>query len=266
VFDVASTAVAQAAVANTSYTDTNLTSSYKGLELNFNARLPKGARLFGGMTTERTIANNCDLARYNPTNLNYCDTANLSLYNQSAATAAYKLPWKTQFKLSGTYPLPWAGIVLSGSFQALPGYTEANTTYSITKSSVYVTCPGTSAAAGCVPGQKIDGSMISSSISVPLDPAGVTLTPRANQLDLGLAKRLKFGRLRIDPKIDVFNVLNTSAFFTVKSTAFSPIVGPGGVLAAASPSVAAGTSYTSFRQPASVFDGRLLRISANLAW
>ena len=263
VFDVASTAVASAVVTNTTYTDTDQTSSYKGLDVGFNARLPKGARLFGGFTTERTVANSCDLSVYNPNNINYCDTSNLTLYNQPGQAS---LPWKTQIKLSGSYPLPWGGVVISGSFQGLPGYTEGNTTYSVSKSTVYTTCPGNSAAAGCVVGQKIDGTMISSSISVPLDAAGTTLTPRVNQLALGIAKRLKFGRLRIDPKIDLFNVLNSDAFFSVKSTAFSPIVGPAGVSGPAVGALAAGTSFTSFRQPSSEVDGRLLRIGANVTW
>jgi hypothetical protein len=51
-----------------------------------------------------------------------------------------------------TYPLPWLGLILSGSYQGLPGYTIAATTYGsglgVLASSKCVVCPGTSAAAG----------------------------------------------------------------------------------------------------------------------
>jgi hypothetical protein len=155
-------------------------------------------------------------------------------------------------------------LILSGSYQGLPGYTEGNTTYSITAASKFITCPGN--PSGCVVGATINPGQVMGAISTPLDPANVTLTPRTNEVDMGLAKQVKIGRLRIDPKIDVFNLLNTSDYFSVKSTAFSPIVGPGGTSAAALPALATGTAYTSFRAPASILQGRLLRIGANVSW
>ncbi len=42
--------------------------------------------------------------------MNYCDQTNSGI------------PWRTQFKLAGTFPLPWWGITTAASFQALPGY------------------------------------------------------------------------------------------------------------------------------------------------
>ena len=232
-YDSASAAVSALPTNNLIFTDPNESSVYNGVDLGFNARLPKGARLFGGTTTERTLTNTCDLAVYNPNNLLYC--------NQAELGGAYSIPWKTQFKLSGTYPLPFWGLIASGTYQALPGYTEGQTTYAITKASKVVTCPGNSAASGCVVGATIDPTQVTGSINALLDPSNVTLTPRTNELDVSLAKRLKFGRLRIDPKIDLFNALNTSDYFTVRSTAFSPIVGPAGVNGPAIPANALGT-------------------------
>ena len=72
------TAAALAATAsNFTFTNPNLTSSYNGFDLGFNARLPRGGRIFGGTTTERTVANNCDTGIDNPNNLLYCDSGNL---------------------------------------------------------------------------------------------------------------------------------------------------------------------------------------------
>src|SRR4051794_11064625 len=102
VYDTVSTAVAQA-VKNVDTNDPNITQAYNAYEFNFNARLPRGARIFGGSATDRTIANTCTGAASNPNFLvtiggvNYCDQTNSGI------------PWRTQFKVGGVYPLPWYG-------------------------------------------------------------------------------------------------------------------------------------------------------------
>ena len=91
----------QQAVQNVDTNDSNVKQSYNAFEFNFQARLPHGARLFGGSATDRTIANTCAAAASNPNFLltiggvNYCDQTNSGI------------PWRTQFKLAGTFPLPW---------------------------------------------------------------------------------------------------------------------------------------------------------------
>jgi len=260
VYDLASNAVATLAPNNLVFTDTNESSVYNGFDFGFNMRLPHGARVFGGTTTERTITNTCDLGIYNPNNLLYCDGSQDGI------------PWRTQLKLSGTYPIGW-GLIVSGVYQALPGYLETvvgvpggNTLYTVTGGTVYTVCPNGAAAAGCVLGAKVDQGQVSPSISVPLDAPNTWLTPRTNQVDIGVAKRLTFGRLKVDPKVDLFNALNSSAYFTVRSTTFSPVVGPDGALAPGLPAPAPGSSYTNYRAPGSVLQGRILRVGANVTW
>jgi hypothetical protein len=94
--------------------DPNLSRKYDGFEINFNAKLPKGARVFGGTSTERTLSNSCSAAANNPNLLAFCDQSQ------------FTVPFTTSFKLAGTYPLPFYGITLSGSMQALAGALEGN--------------------------------------------------------------------------------------------------------------------------------------------
>jgi hypothetical protein len=246
---------------NFTLTDSALRSTYTGVDVGFNARLPRGARLFGGTTTERTLVNNCDTAISNPNNLLYCNTASLA--------NGYAIPWRTQIKLAGTYPLPWFGIVADGAYQGLPGYIIPQTTYTITKSTTYTTCPGTSVAAGCVVGATIDPNLVSSSVSVPLDPAGVTLTPRTNQVDFGLEKRLKFGRVRFAPRVDLFNAFNSDAYYSVVSTSFVPVLDTSAADPAHAPAVGApakGTNFTAYHQPGRFLQGRILKLGFNMSW
>jgi hypothetical protein len=85
-------------------------------------------------------------------------------------------------------------------------------------------------------------------------------TPRITQLDLAVSKRITVGRIRFEPKVDVFNALNSSDYFTVRTTTFSPssvpgvsALGPGGV-------------PTAYLAPSSILQGRLVRVGANVSW
>jgi hypothetical protein len=80
--------------------------------------------------------------------------------------------------------------------------------------------PGDSASHGCVVGALVAPGLIASPMTVPLLPPGTEETPRVNQLGLSVAKRIKIGSL--DPKIDMFNALNSSDYFTVRTQTFLP--------------------------------------------
>jgi hypothetical protein len=256
-FDVTSAALATKAAPLTT-TVGSLGTTYDGFDFGVNARLSGGGRIFGGTTTERTLSNNCAQAIDNPAHILNCDASNLA-FGQS-------IPWKTQIKASVTYPLPWLGLIANGSYQGLPGYTIAATTYTVTKSTKYTVCPGNSAAAGCVVGAAINPNLVSSSVSVPLDATGTQLTPRTNQVDIGIAKRLKFGRVRFDPRIDLFNAFNSDDYYSVVSTVFSPTVGPNGSLAPAIPAKASHSDFTAYHQPARFLQGRIVKIGFNASW
>jgi hypothetical protein len=272
-YDTVSTAVAQA-VQNVDSNDSNIKQSYNAFEFNFQARLPHGARVFGGSATDRTIANTCSGAASNPNFLltiggvNYCDQTNSGI------------PWRTQFKLAGTFPLPWYGITTAASFQALPGYvvgTSALTaggagapnftsysgvasTWTVASTATYAVCPGNSVSQGCVVGARIVPAGINSgTFTVPLDAPGTVLTPRVNQLDLSFSKRITVRGIKFDPKIDIFNALNSDDYFSVRSSAFVPTSNP--ALATAF-NGSAGT----YLQPGSILQGRIIRLGAVVTW
>ena len=253
----------QQAVAYVDTNDPNLKNVYNGFEFNFNAKLPRGGRIFGGSSTDRSVANICSAATTNPNFLVYCDQSR------------YGIPWRTQFKLVGTYPLPWWGLQLSGSLQALPGYVlyndnlqplfqgsgsgtnlnnslnlpnSAGTVFTVTPTTVYTACPGNSAAAGCTVGARVIPGMNQASLNVPLIPTGTELTPRLNQVDFSVGKRFNFERIRFEPRIDLFNALNSSDYFAVRTMVYSTVAG------------------ASYKQPSSILLGRLIRLGAVVNW
>ena len=78
---------------------------YNGFDVGFNARV-RGGSMYGGMSVGRQITVQCEVE--DPNSLRFCDQRELDI------------PHLTQFKLAGTYPLPY-GIQISGTWQGYPG-------------------------------------------------------------------------------------------------------------------------------------------------
>jgi hypothetical protein len=221
---------------------------YTGYDVNVTARLPKGGTLFGGFVTERNLRNICDEPD-DPNMLLYCDDWQNDI------------PYRPTLKMAGTYPLAW-GISVSGSFQSLagrpaglttttgnkisgPGYGDTGspvgTNFLITRTTAYpATCP-----APCPAGQLVAPGLTSASVTVPLVAPGTEFLPRLNQLDLSFAKNFQVNSYRLQGQVDLFNVFNKNYAQAYRSTNF-------------------GTS--SYLQPSSVLQGRMIRLGVQLKW
>ena len=239
-----------AAVQNVDSTDSNLKRWYNGIELNFNTRLPGGARMFGGSSIERLITNSCSAAANDPNLLLFCDGSQNDI------------PWLTSFKLAGTYPLPFYGITVSGTLQALAGsplgtaplqygvftagtgFAQPNgigTSYLVTPTLNYpATCKG-----GCTVGARVVPNLAVASASIPLVAPGTEFTPRTNQVDFGLSRTFTFGTSRFTPKLDLFNALNSDDYTSVSSTQFGA---------------------TTYLVPSVILQGRIIRAGIDVKW
>lgn len=236
-------------VNNVVSTDNSQKEWYNGYEVSFNARLPHGATLFGGTTSERMLWTLCN-EESNPNNLLYCDARNSGI------------PFLTQFKLSGSYPLPY-GIQVSGSFQSIPGYRLVgpglasapsptalpNVTTPPGTGTVWLISPTTRYPADCkgpcTPGALVIPNMTAANLNVPLVAPGTEFGDRVNQLDLSLAKWFQVGKTRLQGQVDVFNALNRGDVLDVRLMNF-------------------GTA--SYKRPSSVLQGRIIRIATQLKW
>ena len=232
------------------YLDTNAPDRklwYNGFEFTFSARLPRGGTVFGGTTTEKTLAVMCDEPS-NPNNQLYCDQRKSGI------------PFTTSFKLAGSYPLPW-GFLVSGALQAMAGQpqgtaaltgTTQNSATSTTPSGIgsrWLITPTTRYAANCTapctPGALVDPGMTLASMSVPLVAPGTEFFDRLNQLDLTVSRVIPFGKLRFEPEAALFNALNASSVSAVRSLNY-------------------GTS--SYEQPSTILQGRFLRLGVKMKW
>ena len=214
---------------------------YNGFEFTFNGRLPHGGTLFGGVTSEQTLAVACDEPS-NPNNLLYCDQRKSGI------------PYRTQFKVAGSFTLPW-GIRASGSLQAMAGEpigtAALNTTTPSGIATRWLITPTTRYAANCLgpctPGALVDPGMTVSSLSVPLVAPGVESFDRLNQLDLNFGKviPLRGGKVRVEPEVSIFNALNVSAVSAVRSFNF-------------------GTP--AYLQPSTILNARFVRLGLQVKW
>ena len=241
------------AVSNVDITDPNMTRKYDGIEINVNARLPRGARVFGGTSTEKVLSNSCSAASGDPNFLNFCDQS------QSG------IPWTTQFKMAGTYPLGWQDIILSGSYQGLAGYVNGTpalqygvftagtgfdqpngqgTFWQVTPTTRYAA----NCMAPCTPGALVLPGLAESglaNLNVPLVAPETEFTPRVNQFDFSLSKIVRVRTMRITPKLDIFNAFNSDDYTAVTSMQYG------------------GATYL---RPTSILQGRIIRIGVDMNW
>jgi len=168
------------------------TQVYHGFELTGDARLPNGAIIFGGVTTERTTTTTCEVD--DPNQRRFCHTVP---------------PFRTLVKASATYPLPY-DVQVSASLLAKPGLNSSGR-------SVGATYNVTSAIAG-VP---LTGG---GSIAVQLIEPNTIFPDYQNLLDLRIMRSFRIGQARVRALVDIYNVFNVSTIVQTNET-WGPLYG-----------------------------------------
>jgi len=182
---------------------------YDGFEVSFNARLPRGAHMFGGWSNDRLITISCD--QYDPNKLRFCDQTG-ETFQQYGATRMP--PFRNDFKLSANYPLPW-DIDISGVFISFAGKGNSYTAQDPSLG-VYWTVP-----ASAFPNGQRTRAVVSAPILLAagaqtqapgfnLVAPNTKFEPRWNQLDLSVKRTFRFSRKEVQGQLAVFNVLNAN--------------------------------------------------------
>jgi hypothetical protein len=190
-------------------TDSDLRSfSYSGLELGAAARIGN-ATLFGGWTIDRTTLNHCDELEnwgnlsgviYDASGVNSTQPkSDYHFCNQSGL-----LPLLHEFKLSGSYRLPW-DLQVNAAFQSYSG-PMLPTRWSIGRTTRYAAdCIGP-----CTPGALVIPNMTATTYVLDLTAPGSNYYDRLNQLDMGVRKIFRIGKYQFSGQMDLFNVTNSS--------------------------------------------------------
>jgi hypothetical protein len=149
---------------------------YNGVDLNLQARLNNGAFLLGGVLRERSATTSCD-ARSNPNSFRFCDSVG---------------PFRTNFKLNGSYPLPY-DVNVGWNFTMRPGASIA-ASYTVT---------GVVSAGG------------TGNFQINLIEPGTVFLDYINQLDVRFARSFRMGKYRLQGLVDIYNALNAGSVTTV---------------------------------------------------
>jgi hypothetical protein len=170
---------------------------WHGVDVTANARLRNGLTLQIGTSTGRKIVDRCD-------SITQVDQPTLApiLNVLQQATACYnKEPFLTTLRGLASYTVPKIEVRLTGTFRSQPGDSRT-ATWIVPNSEIQ-------AALGRLPvGAALNGT--TSVNLLDLDERRVYQGNRRNQLDVRIAKILRFGATRLDAGLDVGNLLNTN--------------------------------------------------------
>jgi hypothetical protein len=178
----------------------------------FNARLPRGIRLGGGLDTGRSEKNTCFVVN-SPQQLLYCDQVN---------------PFSKQADIRGnaSYPLPFPGQwTLSAIYQDSPGPADL-ATYPAPNSAIAPSLGRNLASCGT-------RETCTATANAPLLQPFTQFENRRHQLDLRLAKNFQLAQsMRLNASVGLYNVTNSSAIITVNTNYGNQWLQPTAILSA----------------------------------
>jgi hypothetical protein len=175
---------------------------WHGVDVTFNARLRSGLTLQGGTSTGRRVTDNCDVIVDSPSRRN-CHVA---------------LPVETEFKGVAAYTVPRIDVLVSSTFQSTPGV-QLQANWNVPSAVVAQTL-----------GRPLSGG--AANVSIDLLNPGQMYGDRIHQLDLRVAKILRFGGRRANVGIDLYNALNSAAVLGYNQTYGSAWLTPTSVIRA----------------------------------
>ena len=189
-------------------TSPNNSAAFHSVDFGINLRLTNGAFMQGGTATGLSWTSICDLPDPNSYIGDFPLTATLAGGRRYCDQRQFHIPWRTNFKLSGAYPLPF-GLRASAVFQSTAG------------DPLIYNWVLTSAALKALTGVTFSQASIN---VFPLNEPGSQYYDRINQLDFTIARTFKARTWRIAPEVSFFNMLNANPVY-LQTTAVGPSLG-----------------------------------------
>jgi len=254
VYNQSPASISRAAV-NETFVDRDRKQVFNSYSAEFRARLGGGASMFGGMTWGRTRqlaygtasnTNNCTVGRLQNPNLTiFCDE-----FNTPGAA-----PYLKNFRLNGSYPLPWYGVLVSATWQnndgdnELQSYTFTRTTRYPDGTAGYLVSgqPAPACPSPCPAGGLVLSNLGQASLTVPLRPDEQVRIERLNQIDIKVSKSFTVGGVTFGPNLELFNLNNSSKIITYASTAYAISTG-------------------AYLRPNSIVQGRIIGFGTSVRW
>jgi hypothetical protein len=189
-----------------------MTENWHGVDVSLNARLRNGLTVQGGTSSGRRLQDNCALRSALPETYSWNQTTAVQTTRVTTSTAALPDPWcrieepfLTSFRGLATYVVPKVDVQVSGTWRSDPG-DELRADYVVTNA---------------IAAPSLGRNLSSGNVTVNLIPRGTLYAARRNNIDLRIAKILRFGTTRTQVGVDLYNVMNSDAVTTFNN-GYSP--------------------------------------------
>jgi hypothetical protein len=178
---------------------------YNGVDVNIAARLRNGLQLQGGTSTGEQVFDSCDVRDTLPEQVSSGASSQGGIPYNPLNPFCHNAPGiTTRATAAGTYLIPRLDVQLAATFTSSPGVPlQANWNVP-------------SAVAALSLGRPLSGSAPFAQVNL-LEP-GQMRSPRVNILDVRFGKLLRFGDLRTNVAVDVYNILNLDTPLTQNFT------------------------------------------------
>jgi len=183
--------------------------NWHGIDVSANARLRNGLTVQGGTSTGRRLMDNCAVRAALPETYSWASTQAVQVTRVSTSTGALTNPYcrvvepfLTSFRGLGTYIVPKVDVSLSLTWRSDPG-ADLAANY-VVSNAIASQSLGRNLSACAAP----TGPCVAN-VTVNLIPPATVYGARQNNLDMRVAKILRFGQTRAQLGVDVYNLTNT---------------------------------------------------------
>jgi hypothetical protein len=175
--------------------------NWQGVDVNLMARLRMGLTVQGGTSTGREVADGCAVrAKMPEMGAGPTGASNNSVTGNASVTNPYcrvAQPYRTDFRGLATYTIPKVDVQVAGTWMSIPGSSLAA---NFVANNAWI-------AAGPQPlGRNLTGTSV---VTVNLIQPHTLYADRRNNIDLRIAKILRYGKARTQIGVDVYNLTNT---------------------------------------------------------
>jgi hypothetical protein len=210
--------------------------NYNGVDVTVNSRLTNGLTFQAGVSTGKTMEDNCEIVAKLPEMNNLLVNGTLPASWRPAQFCHRESPFLTQFKMYGVYIVPKVDVQISGTFRSIPGQTpqvppnnDVNVGFTATNAFL---------ATNSTLGRPLSGGTPNLTLQL-LEPYTLYLD-RRNELDLRFGKVLRMrGTAKVVVSLDLFNALNSNAIVNTNQ------------------------SFAAFLRPTEILNARVAKFSVN---
>ena len=188
--------------------------NWHGIDVSLNARLRNGLNLQAGTSSGRRLMDNCDVRAALPETYSWASTQAVQTTRVTTSTGALANPYcrvveplftLTSFRGLATYVVPRIDLQVSGTWRSDPG-PERAANYVVTSAIAF---------------PSLGRNLSSGNVTVNLVQPGTQYGARINNIDMRIAKILRFRGVRTQVGVDIYNVLNTDVV-TLYNNGYSP--------------------------------------------